>query len=226
MKILSGIRPSGKLHLGNYIGAILPAIKYDADILIAEYHEPFGDAVELFTELRRYFKGVIVHQYHSFSAKRYFELLSVTPSGLLSHMPQYKAKEKTANMFVYPVLMAHDLVGYDKVIVGLDQMPHIEFARDILPKIGETCPEPIYEGGKVMDLRHPQRKMSKSMPESCLFLSDTPDVIEHKIRKAVTTPEGRTNLEFICTALGKDVPSPNSELKDVITKAVLRVVTQ
>ncbi len=87
-------------------------------------------------------------------------------------MPQYKAKEKTALMYTYPVLMAHDLVGYDKVIVGDDQRPHIEFARDILPRVGEICPEPTYTSFKIMDLRHPQNKMSKSDPKSCLFLDD------------------------------------------------------
>jgi tryptophanyl-tRNA synthetase len=163
MKILSGIRPTGKLHLGNYIGSVLPAMRYGADVLID------GDVGELYKELSKYFPPHrILLQSKIFNAYVYFKLLHKTPSGLLRHMPQYKVKEQTAHMFTYPVLMAHDLIGYDKVIVGEDQRPHIEFAKDILHKIGKTCPEPIYEGGKIMDLRDPTRKMSKSTPESCL----------------------------------------------------------
>jgi tryptophanyl-tRNA synthetase len=214
MKILSGIRPSGRLHLGNFIGSILPAMKYDAEVLIAEYHSIDGDAEDLIAQLSPFFPASrIKRQSEHFNAKLYFNLLSLSPDGLLRHMPQYKSQGKTADMFVYPVLMAHDLVGYDRVIVGEDQRPHIEFARDILHKINEVCPEPIYEGGKVMDLRDPTRKMSKSLPESCFFLGDEPN----KIMKAVTTPAGRKNLEFIADALNVEYPyGDNKSLKEAI----------
>lgn len=219
MKVLSGIRPSGKLHLGNYIGAILPAMNYDADILIAEYHAIGGDAVELYDELEKYINtsNNILYQSEEFDPELYFKLLSVTPTGLLNHMPQYKEKEKTAHMFTYPVLMAHDLVGYDKVIVGLDQKPHIEFAKDILHKIGEECPTPIYDGGKVMDLRNPTQKMSKSNPNSCLFLSDPIEINARKITKAITDEAGRANLEFIHHSLDLgEIPELNKDLKNDI----------
>ena len=224
VKTISGIRPSGKLHLGNYIGSILPAIKYGADVLVAEYHAPemvhgkASEATKLKHQLKRYFKNnKIKLQSRKFDAELFFNLLAVTPSGLLNHMPQYKEKEKTALMFTYPVLMAHDIAGYDFVVVGDDQRPHIEFAKDILHKVGRKCPEPIYDGGRVMDLRHPENKMSKSVPDSCLFLSDSIDVMEKKIRKAVTSKAGRKNLEFIYTSLGgKDPSYMNSKLKEQI----------
>lgn len=222
-KTISGIRPSGKLHLGNYIGSILPAMKHDAYVLIAEYHAPDGDAKALYEELRRFFPDEkILFQSDYFNPRMYFELLGVTPSGLLKHMPQYKEKEKTAHMFVYPVLMACDVAGYDYVVVGDDQRPHIELANDILHKIGQKCPEPIYEGGRVMDLRNPTRKMSKSQPASCLFLSDSKDVVAKKIRRAVTDEAGRKNLEFIYTSLSgsQDVPQMNSELKEAIIERI------
>lgn len=231
MKAISGIRPSGKLHLGNYIGSILPALKYDADVLIAEYHAPelthgkAKEATKLKHQLKRYFKSKrIKMQSKQFDAELFFNLLQVTPSGLLNHMPQYKEKEKTALMFTYPVLMAHDIAGYDIVVVGDDQRPHIEFARDILHKVGRKCPEAVYEGGRVMDLRHPEKKMSKSDPDSCLFLSDSREDIARKIRKAVTTPKGRKNLEFIYSALSPDTPIPegNEELKLLLTGAIVR----
>lgn len=206
MKYISGIRPSGKLHLGNYIGSILPALKYDADVLIAEYHAPEGNQYELYNELQRFFKpNKIKMQSTEFDPKLYFELLEATPTGLLNHMPQYKEKDKNALMFTYPVLMAHDIANYDYVIVGEDQRPHIELAKDLLFKVDCLCPEAIYEGGKVMDLRHPEQKMSKSNPASCLFLDDSSTVIRTKIRSAVTTPEGRKNLEFIYRSLSDDI---------------------
>jgi tryptophanyl-tRNA synthetase len=132
-------------------------------------------------------------------------------------------------MFVYPVLMAADIADYDYVIVGEDQRPHIELAGDILPKIGKSCPQAIYSR-KVMDLRHPDRKMSKSDPDSCLFISDSSEVIEHKIKKAVTTPDGRSNLEFIYITINgahritnKLRNTSNSELKDALTMSLLEL---
>jgi tryptophanyl-tRNA synthetase len=219
MKSISGIRPTGKLHLGNYIGSILPALKYDADVLVAELHAPNEDPSDLIHALTKYFSNdKILLQRNTFYARTYFKLLEASPTGLLKHMPQYKEKDKNALMFTYPVLMAHDIANYDYVIVGEDQRPHIEFAKDILYRSGYKCPEPIYEGGKVMDLRHPERKMSKSNPESCLFLDDTEDVVESKIMKAVTNEVGRANLIFIYRSLGGNLPIPfkNELLKKLI----------
>lgn len=216
---ISGIRPSGKLHLGNYLGSILPAIKHDAYVLVAEYHAPDGDADDLEQQLAKYFvKDKIQRQKDTFNGKLYFELLSVTPTGLLNHMPQYKEKEKTALMFTYPVLMAHDIAGYDQVIVGDDQRPHIEFANDILYRVGKKCPIAIYDGGRIMDLRDPSRKMSKSTPESCLFLDDSAEVITQKLMKAVTDEAGVQNLINIYTALDMPEPPPrlNKDLKEAI----------
>lgn len=220
-RIISGIRPTGKLHLGNYIGSILPAIKHNADVLIATYHTGEVNAENinsLYDELTEFFERDKILLHHSvLNPVLFFRLLAVTPTGLLTHMPQYKEKEKNALMMVYPVLMAHDIAGYDKVIVGEDQRPHIELAKDILYKVGEKCPKPIYDGGKVMDLRHPEKKMSKSDPNSCLFLSDDEATIRKKIKAAVTTPEGRANLEFIYRSMKKNVrkiPESNSEFKE------------
>lgn len=224
---ISGIRPTGRLHLGNYIGSILPAQRHNANVLIAHYHAPEAEPaeiLELHKALTKFFPAErIKMQSLHFNPELYFKLLSVTPTGLLGHMPQYKEKDKNALMFTYPVLMAQDIAEYDQVIVGTDQKPHIELAKDILHKVGYTCPTPIYEGGKVMDLRHPERKMSKSNPESCLFLDDTYGEIKSKIKRAVTTPEGRKNLDFIYEALGgTDVIEPNEALKMCITDLLVK----
>jgi len=213
-KYLSGIRPTGKLHLGNYIGAVLPAIKYNSNVLIADLHAPFDDFKPLYAELQKYISAERIQLQSSiFNSSIYFKLLEKTSTGLLQHMPQYKVKEKNAHMFTYPVLMAHDLVGYDYVIVGTDQKPHIEFANDILHRIGVDCPEPIYEGGKIMSFRNSSVKMSKSDENSCLFLSDSLEIKTKKITKAIMDDAGRKNMEFICTSLGGTIRESNSDLK-------------
>ena len=223
-KYLVGVRPSGRLHLGHYASVIKPAIDHKADVLIAEYHAPEGSMDELNDIVTTLTKlGVrpdkIAFQRNRFNASLYFQMLQATPTGLLNHMPQYKEKDKNALMFTYPVLMAHDVAYYDYVVVGEDQRPHIEFAKDILGKLDIKYPEALYEGGKVMDLRHPERKMSKSDPNSCLFLDD--EDYERKITKAVTDEAGMKNLRSIFYLLedsGRDITEDisGSQLKSHI----------
>jgi len=204
-------------------------LEHNAYVLIAEYHAPEGDAGGLHSQLLKFFTDdKILRQKDTFNPELFFNLLAVTPSGLLHHMPQYKEKEKTALMFTYPVLMAHDIAGYDRVIVGDDQKPHIEFAKDILYRVGCKCPQPIYpeHAARVMDLRDPTRKMSKSKPETCLFLDDDMDTIASKIKKAVTDEVGRKNLENIYLALDFQEPIPelSIDLKDAIIYELQRVL--
>lgn len=204
------------MHIGHYASVIKPTLK-GATALIAKYHAYSDDVdehIRYTVEMFRNF-GTNNFKVQEIDIDLYFRLLSVSPAHLLNAMPQYKAKEKTAHMFVYPVLMAHDLVGYDEVIVGEDQRPHIEFANDVLPRLGYPKVKGIYDSGKVMSLKDPSKKMSSSDPDSCLFLYD--HHAEKKIRKAVTTPEGRKNLENIYRLLGgKKPPESNSNLKAAI----------
>ena len=216
-KTIVGVRPSGKMHLGHYASVIKPAIDNNAEVLIAKYHAYTKDVDEQVTytiEMLQNF-GYTNYRVQEIDIDLYFKLLSVSPAHLLNAMPQYKAKEKTAHMFLYPVLMAHDLAGYNEVIVGIDQKPHIEFANDILPRVGKNKIKARYDGGKIMSLKDPTKKMSSSDPSSCLYLYDAD--AEKKIRKAVTTPEGRENLENIYKLLGgHNPPESNSDLKAVI----------
>lgn len=216
-KRLVGLRPSGEMHIGHYASVIKPALENGADILIAKYHafsDDVEDNIQYTCKILRNF-GATNYRVQEININLYFKLLSVSPAHLLNAMPQYKAKEKTAHMFLYPVLMAHDIAGYDEVIVGEDQRPHIEFANEILPRIGIQPVRGIFDSGKIMSLRNPSKKMSSSEPDTCLFLYD--HNAEHKIRKAVTTPEGRANLEYIYKTLGGKIPpESNSDLKAVI----------
>src|SRR5471032_2389441 len=165
MKIfLTGIQPSGALHLGNYFGAIQPAIQMQgmeggkAVYFIADYHAL--TSVNKAGDLRHYtfdvaagflacgldprrtilFRQSDVPQVHELA----WLLSVVTPMGLLERAHSYKDKvaqgaETTHGLFAYPVLMAADILLYnsDVVPVGKDQKQHLEIARDIAQKFND-----------------------------------------------------------------------------------------
>ena len=132
--------------------------------------------------------------------------------GELRRMTQFKEKSKgnesvSVGLFTYPVLMAADILLYDtdKVPVGDDQRQHLELARDLAIRFngryGETfvVPEAAVPkvAARVMDLQHPERKMSKSVtsPLGTIDLIDDADAIVQKIRKAVTDTDGEVRYD-------------------------------
>ena len=166
MRILSGIQPSGALHLGNYFGMMRPAIelqeKGEAFYFIADYHSMTSlfDANErrkntldvaldflacgLDPQKSVFFKQSDVPEVTELS----WLLTTLTPMGLLERAHSYKdkvAKGISANhgLFAYPVLMAADILIYDSnlVPVGQDQKQHVEMTRDIAVKFNETYGE-------------------------------------------------------------------------------------
>ncbi|MFZ0058768.1 MAG: tryptophan--tRNA ligase [Acidimicrobiales bacterium] len=134
-------------------------------------------------------------------------LLECTASyGELRRMTQFKEKSRgqasvRAGLFTYPALMAADILLYDtdRVPVGDDQRQHIELTRDLALRFnaayGETFVVPEIElpevGARVMDLQHPEQKMSKSAtsPLGTISIDDPPGEIDRKIRRAVTDAE-------------------------------------
>ena len=159
MRILSGIQPSGKLHLGNYFAAILPMVKSQEEnelfAFIANYHAMSGGAK--LEELKQNTieaaidflslgidpnKSVFwVQSQVKEVLELYWVLSRYTPVGLLERGHSYKdkvAKGIAPNhaLFSYPVLMAADILLYDvqKVPVGKDQIQHLEMTRDIAIK--------------------------------------------------------------------------------------------
>ncbi|PIZ89546.1 MAG: tryptophan--tRNA ligase [Candidatus Nealsonbacteria bacterium CG_4_10_14_0_2_um_filter_37_10] len=142
------------------------------------------------------------------SVKEHTELAwllgTLCPIGDLLRMTQYKEKSKEfkgtagAGILNYPILMAADILLYktEVVPVGKDQKQHVELTRTIARRFnklfGKTLIEPEVKlqkvGAKIMALNNPRKKMSKSIPESCLYLFDEPDVIKKKIMAAVTDP--------------------------------------
>ena len=156
-----------------------------------------------------------------------------TQFGELSRMTQFKHKSAkhadniTAGLFTYPVLMAADILLYqaDLVPVGEDQKQHVELCRDIAQRFNFnysdtfTLPEPFIPkmGARVMSLGNPSSKMSKSDPDGCVFLMDSPEDIVRKFKRAVTDCDacvhfdpankpGISNLMTIyCAATGKSL---------------------
>jgi tryptophanyl-tRNA synthetase len=163
MRILSGIQPSGTLHLGNYFGMMKPAIelqeKGEAYYFIADFHALTtvhnGSALRAnVRELAIDFlacglnpeKAVFFRQSDVPAVTELSWILStVTPMGLLERCHSFKDKTArglaaTHGLFAYPVLMAADILIYDSdlVPVGRDQKQHLEVTRDIAVKINET----------------------------------------------------------------------------------------
>jgi len=156
MRILSGIQPSGKLHIGNYFGMMLPALelaqKGEAFYFIADYH-----ALTSITdpnELRANSQDVALDFlacgldpsktvfYRQSDVPQVTELTwilaNVTPVPMLENAHSYKDKiaqglKPNAGLFTYPVLMSADIliVQGEKVPVGKDQKQHVEMTRDI-----------------------------------------------------------------------------------------------
>ncbi len=135
-----------------------------------------------------------------------------TMFGELSRMTQFKDKSAkhaeniNGGLFTYPTLMAADILLYqtDKVPVGEDQKQHVELSRDIAIRFnnlyGETfkVPEPFIPkiGARIMGLSDPKSKMSKSDPQGCVFLMDSPDEISSKFKRAVTDSDSENCVRF------------------------------
>jgi tryptophanyl-tRNA synthetase len=166
MRILSGIQPSGVLHIGNYFGMMRPAIALQAEgeafYFIADYHAltSLHDPKVLRENSRQIAldflacgldpeRGALFMQSNVPQVTELAWILStVTPMGLLERCHSYKDKiarglPASAGLFTYPVLMAADILIYDSdvVPVGKDQKQHIEVTRDIAVKINEAYGE-------------------------------------------------------------------------------------
>ncbi len=162
MRVLSGIQPSGKLHLGNYFGMMKPALELqetgDAFLFIADYHAltSVSDPDVLRQATRdvaldflacglNTVKTVFYRQSDVPEIQELTWLLSiVTPMGLLERCHSYKDKVvrgllASHGLFSYPVLMAADILGIqsDVVPVGQDQKQHVEVTRDIAIKFNQ-----------------------------------------------------------------------------------------
>jgi tryptophanyl-tRNA synthetase len=183
MRILSGIQPSGVLHIGNYFGMMQPAVALQTEgealYFIADYHalttlrNPEALRVNsrrvaldflacgLDPERATLFRHSDVPQVTELA----WILSTVAPMGLLERATSYKDKlargmSATVGLFSYPILMAADILIYDSdvVPVGKDQKQHIEITRDLAVKMNETF-------GPIFKLPEPRiRAVTETVP--------------------------------------------------------------
>ncbi len=229
-RMLSGIQPSGDLHLGNYLGAIKNwadrVNDYECYYFMADMHTITvrQDPAELrrrsLNQLAQYIacgldpeKNVLFLQSHvPAHAQLSWVLSCYTMFGELSRMTQFKDKSEkhkdniNAGLFTYPVLMAADILLYqpDYVPVGEDQKQHVELTRDIAQRFNGIygnvfkIPEPFIAkaGARIYGLTTPGDKMSKSIPDGCVFIMDEPDVIARKFKRAVTDSDTENCVRY------------------------------
>ena len=228
--MLSGIQPSGDIHLGNLLGAlqnwVVDQHTHESFHPIVDLHAVTvpQDPAELSANTLRLAQMlmaagldpdvcVLFVQSHLCEHTQLAWVLECTATfGELRRMHQFKDKSTgaefvSAGLFTYPVLQAADILLYDTnvVPVGDDQRQHIELTRDIAQRFnaryGEVLVVPEHRiraaGARVMDLQEPTRKMSKSSAESpgVVWLTDEPDAISRKIRRAVTDSESEVRFD-------------------------------
>ncbi|MCD6550245.1 tryptophan--tRNA ligase [bacterium] len=221
MRIVTGIRPTGPLHIGNYLNTVKHYVELQNNneciFFIADLHgitTPYQATTyrkEILEKAADVLATGIDPQkcilYVQSEIKEITELTwflaCVTPAGDLRRMTQFKEKARkhpknvNAGLLNYPILMAADILIYkaDLVPVGKDQKQHIELTRTIARKFnkqfGETfkLPKPLIleSSAKIMSLKEPKKKMSKSdPPETYISIFDEPEAIKKKIMSAVT----------------------------------------
>lgn len=170
-RLLTGLQPSGQLHIGNYFGALKPFLdtykEYESFLMVVDYHalttlrDPQALRANLIDAVRSYLAvGIDPKEATLFQQSKVsqhtelawvFECLVTVPFLMQAHA--YKDKvakglEPNAGLFNYPMLMAADILLYDTDIVpvGQDQRQHIEYAREAAAKFnnafGQTFTEP------------------------------------------------------------------------------------
>jgi len=221
-RVLSGIQPSGKLHIGNLVGALQNWVNiqddYECYYFIADWHALTSQYSDT-SQIKEFVKDVLVNclaadldpeKVTIFQQSRVLEhaelhlLLSmITPLGWLERVPSFKEKQlevkdkdlNTYGFLGYPLLQSADIMMYRAhyVPVGVDQVPHLEITREIARRFnnfyGEIFPEPealLTDFPKVPGIDG--RKMSKTYG-NCIYLSDSPQEVEQKIRTMTTDPQ-------------------------------------
>ncbi|MBO4609947.1 MAG: tryptophan--tRNA ligase [Lachnospiraceae bacterium] len=228
--MLSGIQPSGDLHLGNYLGAIknwgARSEEFDCFYFMADLHtitvrqEPAELRRRTLEQLALYIacgldpekNTLFIQSQVPAHAQLGWVLQCYTMFGELTRMTQFKDKSEkhkdniNAGLFAYPSLMASDILLYrpDFVPVGEDQKQHVELTRNIAIRFNSVygdvfkVPEPYIAktGARIYGLTTPDSKMSKSIPEGCVFLMDDPDTIARKFKRAVTDSDTERCVRF------------------------------
>jgi len=219
-RVFSGARPTGRQHLGNYLGAIQNYVKlqdeYDCVYCVVDLHalttlditedlktNTYEMVLDWLAAGIRPEETIVFIQSHVPQVTELHTILSmVAPLGKLTDLPTFKEKvrEQPHNvnygLVGYPVLMAADILLYktNAVPVGLDQAPHIEFAREMVRSFNhhyrtQVLIEPemkVTEFPKVLGTDGHQ-KMSKSL-NNHIELAATPEETEKRVLTMLTDP--------------------------------------
>lgn len=220
-RVFSGARPTGRQHLGNYLGAIKNYVamqdEYNCVYCVVDLHalttletthdlrtNTYEMALDWLAAGIDPTKSIVFVQSHVPQVTELHTILSmVTPLGKLTDLPTFKDKVRenpnnvNYGLVGYPVLMAADIVLYktDLVPVGVDQQPHIEFARETVRSFNyryntNVLVEPgmkVTEVPKVLGLDG-QQKMGKSL-NNHIELASTPEETSQRVMSMVTDPQ-------------------------------------
>lgn len=219
-RVFSGARPTGRQHLGNYLGAIQNYValqdEYDCIYCIVDLHAL--TTVEATENLRQNVyemaldwlaagiqpeESIVFVQSQVPQVTELHTILSmVTPLGKLTDLPTFKEKARQQphninyGLVGYPVLMAADIVLYraDTVPVGVDQAPHLEFAREVVRSFNyrfntDVLIEPQMKATQVPKVLgiDGEAKMSKSL-DNHIELAATPKETKARVMQMVTDP--------------------------------------
>lgn len=229
-RVFSGVQPTGNIHIGNYLGALRQFVELQDD------NECIYCIVDLHSitvpqdpkELRKHIldvaslylavgidpkKSIIFVQSDVSGHSELSWILTCSAyTGELSRMTQFKYKSRgresaPAGLFMYPVLMAADILLYDADIVpvGNDQKQHIELCRDLAQRVNhkykDTFVVPdgrfLKSGARIMALDDPTSKMSKSAENihSRISLLDEDNKIKKSIMRATTDSDGEIRFD-------------------------------
>jgi tryptophanyl-tRNA synthetase len=219
-RVFSGARPTGRQHLGNYLGAIQNYVAlqqdYDCIYCIVDVHalttvettqdlkqNTFEMTIDWLAAGIRPEESILFVQSHVPEVMELHTYLSmVTQIGKLTDLPTFKEKvaQQPENvnygLLGYPVLMTADIVLYkaDVVPVGVDQAPHLEFAREIVRSFNyrhstKVLIEPQVKHTEVLKVIgiDGKAKMSKSL-NNHIELASTPEETSARVREMVTDP--------------------------------------
>lgn len=220
-RVFSGARPTGRQHLGNYLGAIQNYValqdEYECVYCIVDIHalttvedtlnlrqNTYEMALDWLAAGIRPEESIVFVQSHVPQVMELHTLLSmVTPLGKLTDLPTFKEKVRQQpdnvnyGLVGYPVLMTADIVLYktDVVPVGIDQAPHIEFAREIVRSFNyrygtKVLVEPQMKNTKILKVLglDGKEKMGKSL-NNHIEIASSPEETAKRVMQMVTDPQ-------------------------------------
>ncbi|MCL0107001.1 tryptophan--tRNA ligase [Thermodesulfovibrionales bacterium] len=228
-RVLSGIQASGRLHLGNLVGALENWVslqeRYECFYFVADWHAlatGYADPSEIKENTKDILINFIaagldpdrsiifIQSMVPQHAELSLLLSMITPIGWLERVPSFKEKQEqlkdrdlyTHGFMGYPVLQTADIIIYRArfVPVGVDQIPHLEVSREIARRFNHLYKEKIFPEPEGLLTEFPKvpgldgKKMSKSY-DNAIYLSDTREVVEQKIRTMMTDPARRRRTD-------------------------------